>query len=731
MDFKLGHYPSLQIIANRSDEELPSSRHMLSLLTTSVSARLGNAVVAAPAAIVVILLATALSASGQTSSPASSTFRNMLMPEPSSLLVEPGVFPIDSSLTVGYTGGENLILRQAVARAFTQLEFATGVPLNKGLAVDPATAILQIQVSGTVGKAQELDEDESYTLEVRPGHIALQAETGVGAMRGLQTLLQLVQKGPAGYFFPVVKISDAPRFRWRGLMIDSVRHFEPVSSILRTLDGMEAVKLNVFHWHLSDDQGFRVESLRFPKLQGLGSNGLYYTQDQIRQVVAYASARGIRVIPEFDMPGHATSWFAGYPDLASGPGPYQVSHAFGMHDGAFDPTRESTFTFLDAFLGEMVTLFPDRYMHVGGDESNGKQWMANPRIQAFMHAHGIKDTAGLQVYFSQRVLKILTKHRKLMVGWDEILTPGLPKDIVVQSWRGVEALKQGATNGYQGILSAPYYLENMDSAGTLYLADPIPADSDLTASQRNLILGGEVCLWAEMVSSETLDSRIWPRMAAVAERFWSPATTRDVDDMYRRLQGISLRLDALGLQQISGPQRLQRLLSGTVFSPEFSVLTSVLEPVSAGARFAIQLPDQTTPLAELVDAVAPDPPSKHDFSQAVRELLANAPGQEQRRLDLQKLFQSWQNTAPTLEILMNASPRLANDAFLAPQLAALGSIGNDAFQHLQSHAAPPSDWQKTKAAELTAIGQQKSMVRFTVLESLQQLVDAAGEIKEP
>ena len=272
-------------------------------------------------------------------------------------------------------------------------------------------------------------------------------------------------------------------------MIDCGRHFEPIPVILRTLDGMEAVKLNVFHWHLTEDQGFRIESFGFPEFQKTGSDGLFYTQAQVREVVAYAHARGIRVVPEFDMPGHTTSWFVGYPDLASGPGPYTVQRRFGIHDAAIDPTRESTYKFLDAFLGEMAGLFPDAYMHIGGDESNGKQWMANAQIRAFMHSQNIKDTAGLQVYFNQRLLKILTKYHKHMVGWDEILTPGLPTDIVVQSWRGVDSLDRGATEGYQGILSAPYYLDAMKSAADHYLADPIPANSSLTPRPAETHLG--------------------------------------------------------------------------------------------------------------------------------------------------------------------------------------------------------------------------------------------------
>ena len=651
-------------------------------------------------------------------------FRNTLMPEPSSLSLQPGSFQIDTSMTVGFTGTHDDLLEQATTRALTRLEDATGVELNKSFG--SGTATFEIKVDRAAEEVQSLDEDESYTLAIRPGYITLNAPTDLGAMHGLQTLLQLVQHQSGANILPAVTISDAPRFRWRGLMIDCGRHFEPVPVILRTLDGMEAVKLNVFHWHLSEDQGFRVESLRFPKLQQMGSDGLYYTQAQIREVVAYAHARGIRVVPEFDMPGHSTSWFVGYPELASGPGPYTVQRIFGIHDAAIDPTRESTYKFLDAFLGEMAGLFPDAYMHIGGDESNGKQWMANPQIGAFMRSHDIKDPAGLQVYFNQRLLKILTKYHKHMVGWDEILTPGLPNDIVVQSWRGVESLSRAATGGYQGILSAPYYLDAMKSAATHYLADPIPAGTSLTPDQQKLILGGEVCMWGEQISHQTIDSRIWPRTAAIAERFWSPAVTRDVPDMYRRLQVMSLRLDALGLQQISGPQRMQRQLTGEITSPEFHVLASVLEPVSFGERYHLQHTDQLTPLDGLVDAVTPDPLSRHEFEQAVQEFLADTPLHERRRACLEQWFRNWQQTAPTLGLAMKQSPRLVEYVPQSQELAELGAIGIEALGYLHAPSDVPAGWQKAQIAQITAIEKQKTLVRFTVLEPLKQLVLAVG-----
>jgi len=236
---------------------------------------------------------------------------------------------------------------------------------------------------------------------------------------------------------------------------------------------MAAVKLNVFHWHLTDDQGFRIESKRFPKLHQLGSDGLYYTQKQIREVLDYARERGIRVVPEFDIPAHTSSWLVGYPLLASGPGSHEIGRHWGVYDPVMNPARESTYQFLDAFIGEMAALFPDEYFHIGGDEVNPKQWTHNPRIQAFARRHGLKNANELQAYFNKRIQAIVAKHGKRMEGWDEILNPDLPKSIVIQSWRGPKSLAEAARLGYTGLLSSNYYLDLMKPASFHYAVDPL------------------------------------------------------------------------------------------------------------------------------------------------------------------------------------------------------------------------------------------------------------------
>ena len=335
-----------------------------------------------------------------------------LMPWPANVKTVPGngQMVIDTSFAVGMESHADPRLRKAVALFLNDLRRHTGMlPLDFSV-TSPEKAQLAIHADRPSKEVEEVGEDESYTLEVTPSGAELGALTTLGVMRGLQTFLQLIETTPQGFAVPTVVIQDKPRFPWRGLMIDSGRHFMPVEVIKRNLDAMAAVKLNVLHWHLSENQGFRIESKRFPKLQGMGSDGLFYTQDQVRGIIAYARERGIRVVPEFDMPGHSTSWFVGYPELASGPGPYSVERKWGVFDPAMDPTRETTYTFLDGFIGEMAALFPDQFFHIGGDEVNGKQWDANPKIRQFIRAHGLKDNAGLQAYFTTRVQKLVAKH---------------------------------------------------------------------------------------------------------------------------------------------------------------------------------------------------------------------------------------------------------------------------------------------------------------------------------
>ncbi len=654
-------------------------------------------------------------------------FVNTLMPQPSHLSTQEGRLILSPSLAVVTDHYRDARLDAAISRSLDRIETQTGISIPTSQSAAGVLEPLTVSVDGPGQTIQSLDEDESYSLDVTSSGVRLHAATVVGAMHGLETLQQLIQADATSYFLPVVSIQDAPRFRWRGLMIDCGRHFMPVEVLKRTLDGMAAVKLNVFHWHLSEDQGFRMESRVFPKLTELGSDGLFYTQEQAREIVAYARDRGIRVVPEFDIPGHTSAWFVGYPDLASAPGPFHIEREFGVFDPVMAPTRESTYKFLDTFIGEMAAIFPDHFMHIGGDENNGVEWKANPRIQAFMREHNLHDTAALQNYFNQRLLKILEKHGKHMIGWDEILTPDLPKDVVVQSWRGFDSLAAGAKNGYSSILSAGYYLNLMSTAAAHYLVDPLPKASGLSPEEQARILGGEACMWDEQTTSRDIDSRIWPRAAAIAERLWSPRDIDNVDDMYRRLAVESLRLEALGLTHISQEGVSLRQLAGTREIDPLATLASVLEPVTFHDRAHLQHPNQLTPLNQLIDALPPDPPSRHNFELLVNAYLEDPETRSQRQAELIANFKAWIAAEPGILRLMAGSPMLARAEPRVQQLIVLGTIGLEAVSHLSSGLPAAAGWKAQQLALLDEAEKPQALVRFTVINPLRDLVSAVPE----
>src|SRR5438105_4561581 len=678
---------------------------------------------------VTLLLSCILQVCAQTGGPGAQTpVRHRLMPVPASVRFNAGRLAVNKSFTVAATGHVDERLRAGVERAVRRLEGRTVVERPLDLAADASGATLLVECKGPGQAVPSVEEDESYSLDVSDRQAALRAATVVGALRGLETFLQLLEGDRGGYFVPAVTIQDRPRFRWRGLLIDVGRHYEPVQVLKRNLDAMAAVKVNVLHWHLTEDQGFRIESKKFPRLTGLGSDGLYYTQDEAREIISYARERGIRVVPEFDMPGHSTSWLVGYPELGSAPGPYRIERGAGIFEPALDPTREDTYKFLDAFLGEMAALFPDAYLHIGGDENEGKQWDRNPQIQAFMREHAIKDNRALQTYFNQRLLKILTRHGKRMMGWDEIFQPDLPKDVVIQSWRGPESLAEAARKGYDGILSAGYYIDLIYPASEHYLADPLPEGSSLTPAEAAHVLGGEATMWGEWVSSETIDSRIWPRTAAIAERLWSPREVRDVEDMYRRLSVVSAQLEELGLTHEKNQAMMLRRLAGGSDSWALRTLASVVEPVKEYRRYQQRPQTMLSPLTGLVDAARPDSDAARRFAGEVDALLSDAPRFETYSREIENTLNEWHNAGPELEALIDGSPALAEARPLAGDLSQIGTIGLEALSYMTKGVAPNSEWRNARLAALDEAAKPKAAVEFVVIQSVRALVVAAAEL---
>ncbi len=652
------------------------------------------------------------------------TPEHTLMPVPANLTFGAGALVVDSSFRVALASPSDSVLIRASLRLLRRLSAQTGIPLAARVSRDTSGAALVIRIDRPGHRYPALDDDESYRLTIQPERASLSASTRAGALHGIETFLQLVQTGSRGFEAPAITIEDHPRFPWRGLLIDACRHWMPPDVVRRVLDGMAAAKLNVLHWHLSEDQGFRVESKRFPKLHRLGSDGNFYTQAEIRAIVRYAGDRGIRVVPEFDMPGHTSSWFVGYPELASAPGPYQIERRWGVFDPTMDPTREETYRFLDRFIGEMAGLFPDAYFHVGGDEVSGVQWRNGAHVRRFMRAHKLTDNHALQAYFNRRVAAILTRHGKRMVGWDEILHPDLPKSIVIQSWRGTKALAETVRGGGQGILSAGYYLDHQQPASVHYAVDPLGTDAatlDSTAQRR--VLGGEACMWAEYVVAENVESRIWPRAAAVAERLWSPAQVQSADDMYRRLAVMSLRLESLGLTHRSALALMRRrLLPAPDAAPALEDLAAALEPAK-GLRNASRY-TSATPLNRLIDAIPPESDRARILGQKIAAFL----GDSQRSLKAAAIdaeLRAWIDQATVLHPHFADSFLLQEYQPVSQRVAEVARVGHYALALLRrGNVLSTTEWEEARSV-LTNAGAKQDELLIAIVPAVSQLVNAA------
>lgn len=515
-----------------------------------------------------------------------------LMPWPQQISVSNGKYVITPQFSIEVNQKPNKRIEIATTKFLRRLSGRTGVFLKNGFAfynskINNPSIIIDFD---TIGKLN-LNKDESYQINITQKKISISAKTDIGVIYALETLLQTITNKQEYYYFPTLTIHDFPTFTWRGLMIDVARHFMPVAVIKRNLDAMTSVKMNVFHWHLSDDQGFRFESKKYPKLQELASDGLYYTQNQIKDIINYANNRGIRVIPEIDVPGHATAILTAFPKIASKDTTYTLEKNSGIFNPTLDPTNEETYNFLENLFGEMANLFPDQYFHIGGDENKGKDWNSNKKIQQFKKDHNFKTNHDLQTYFNIRLEKILAKFGKKLVGWEEIMTDKMPTTALIDSWKGVnegvpagQSLVKAVKKGYNAILSNGYYLDLMLPASSCYLVDPIPKNSNLTLEEKSKILGGEATMWSELVTPLTIDSRIWPRTAAIAERFWSSEKITNIESMYKRMNYVSFRLEELGITHIRNRNVILRNITNNQNIEALIELTKVYEPLKNYTR---------------------------------------------------------------------------------------------------------------------------------------------------
>ncbi|HNW98779.1 MAG TPA: family 20 glycosylhydrolase [Bacteroidales bacterium] len=647
-----------------------------------------------------------------------------LMPVPEKVLMKTGTFRVDTNFTIAITGNPDKRIYPAATRMLQRLGKRTTIVFKQGYlnaSTNAAKSTFTIQCDAP-GKV-EMNMNESYELNVSADFILLKSPTDIGALRGLETLLQFLSSDEKGYYFPCVEINDKPRFPWRGLLIDVCRHFYPVDMIKRNLDAMAAVKMNVLHFHLSEDQGFRIECKTFPKLHELGSNGLYYTQEQVKDVIQYADARGIRVVPEFDMPGHTSSWFVGYPQLASLPGPYKIGTTFGAFDASIDPTKNYTYKFLSSFIEEMSKLFPDEYFHIGGDENNGKNWDSSATVQAFMKKKGIKTNDELQKYFNKNILKIITKCGKKMMGWDEIFVPGLPNDIVIQSWRGLAYTKNAANKGYQTILSSGYYIDLSQTTESHYLNDPLPDTMKIDESAKKYILGGEATMWSELTTDETVDSRIWPRTAAIAERLWSPSSVKNVDDMYRRIDILSIELEELGITHIKNRDMMMRRMVGSDSIEVLKTFIGALTPLKGYKRHSVgRTYTTTTPLSRIVDIAIPDEPVARRFNQWVKQYLET--NDDSLKTMITKQLGIWKNNHVKMIELIKKVPALKEVDSVSYNISVVAEIGFECMKYFEGKQKPDENWIKQQSDILKEIKKPKAEVDIAIIPSIEKMLEA-------
>jgi hexosaminidase len=592
-----------------------------------------------------------------------------LMPWPKEVVDNGQKFSIDESFTIKVNKDTiNERVSNATTKFLRRLSGRTGIFIDSGFALTmhqtkKASLLINYEREGKL----ELHEDESYQLSVLNNQIKLKAVTDIGIVRGIETLLQLSSNTKTDYFFHGVHIKDSPRFTWRGLMIDVARHYEPLGVLKRNLDAMAAVKLNVFHWHLCDDQGFRVEVKALPKLHQLGSDGQYYTHNQIKEIVKYASNLGIRVIPEIDVPGHASAILTAYPEIGSKEMTYNIERRAGVFDPTLDPTNNKTYEIMNVLFSEMVSLFPDHYFHIGGDENKGKHWDANKEIQAFKKKHNFKTNHELQTYFNIKIQDILNRNGKVMMGWDEIFQPDLPKDVVIHSWRGNEAMLKSAKLGYKTILSKGYYIDLLESIKTHYTTEPIPDNHELDSQQLKNILGGEATMWGELVTPVSIDSRIWPRTAAIAERFWSNRSVNNVDNMFKRLENVSFRLEELGITHIRNKKVMLRTISGNQDITSLLNLTKICEPLKAYERKkGGTIYKSFSPFTRFTNACTPDAVDALSFNTSVDKYIDKKANKT--KVEIIGFFDKWiLNNDAFMQI--NNNPALAKLAPLSQDLA--------------------------------------------------------------
>ena len=499
-----------------------------------------------------------------------------LVPIPSHLKIQDGTIELNGEIRLRYQ--QNDVELSKISKQFSHRLADYGLKISAKGNQAPEI-IISITPAGK-------ENSEAYELSISDQGILLQSSGYAGIYYGLQSIYQLLSPGNSSgrHELPYLEIRDEPRFKWRGMHLDVARHFFPTAFIKKYIDLIAMHKMNIFHWHLTEDQGWRIAIKNYPKLEKISAwrtetlighyndqphqfdgqrYGGYYTQEEIIDIISYADDRYVTVVPEIEMPGHATAALAAYPELSCTGGPHEVETIWGVHKEVFCAGKEETFEFLENVLKEVAELFPGSYIHIGGDECPKDRWKECNLCQARIKSNGLKNEHELQSYFIKRIEGILDEHGKRLIGWDEILEGGLAPKAIVQSWRGMDGGIDAANANHQVIMSPTshsyfdYYQSKNEQAEPLaiggflplekvYEFEPVPSGID--PDKRHLILGGQANVWTEYIKTpEQAEYMAVPRMCAMAEVLWSPQNKKDYNSFLNRMDKHTKRLDGIGI----------------------------------------------------------------------------------------------------------------------------------------------------------------------------------------
>jgi hexosaminidase len=646
----------------------------------------------------------------------------VLMPAPTSIDTNSGQLTLTGKWSVEWSTCSGPMLERAFERLEEDYFRRTGVPASSDSTVRVAVRCK------AAARTLEAMQAEAYTLNIASEGIRIDADGPTGVLRALATVRQLISLESGEPQLPFVSVNDRPRFAWRGVMLDPARHFLKVQTLKRQIDAMERVKLNVLHLHLSDDQGFRVESKRWPRLHEVASHGEFYSQEEIRELIAYAADRGVLIVPEFDVPGHSRAIVAAYPNL--GATAAKARPPFPP-DVALNPSSPAVYRFLEQLIEEMSRLFPGPYLHIGGDEVSDAVWADNAEIDAWMQRERLASKQDVEGYFARRVIAMVQAAGKTPIGWEEIAGAEIPKDAVVQGWQTSNATAAATAKGHRTIVSAGYYLDLLMPADFHYAVDPLDSSAagfspeeaqrirnlhplmaqllpdakvakplpPLTADQERLVLGGEAALWGETLTDEMLDHHLWPRAAALAERFWSPANVRDPADMYRRLAVIHDQLTIAGLVGDNNRRRMAaRMVPGD--AEPVHTLLDIVTPVRNMAHdhrilAAVRGQRIVQPFNALADAAPVDSLVAQAFVSSARKYIG---GEASLEPLLRAQLSSWRDNDARFAPIARGNAMLEPALPTSASIASLARAGLQALDVLSKRTITPGQsWEEIEA----------------------------------